>query len=314
MAVRQRGSKVRKDDRELDSDGAVGKDEAVLKDIVGSQETAISQDAADLHQTAAKEPRGQRVRRLPGINGCDPSQRRDAATIGFTALTGWRAAVAVSAIVWLGLAAAGCSPSPDTGAVTEVHRAVPATSPIARTEGSANAQPPASKQPPASAPAGTSSGSALEEAPVVTAEPDIFDRQGEKYEASLGDGWETSPAFLVVSDDVSKAADALGRAAVRFFHLDEYGSELAPEQRLAEEQAAKTWEAAYTPNFVSDVYLTPRGPMVWTDTKGELTRQMGDAMLHVLLDELRVEGITAHVVAPPADITLEGVPVIPLAG
>jgi hypothetical protein len=160
---------------------------------------------------------------------------------------------------------------------------------------------------------GASSGSALEEAPVVTAEPDIFDLQGEKYEASLGDGWETSPAFLVVSDDDSKATDALGRAAVRFFHIDEYGRELAPEQRMAEEQAAKTWDVPYTPNFISDVYLTPRGPMVWTDTKGELTRQMGDAMLQVLFDELRAEGITAHVVAPPADIPLEGVPVIPLA-
>ncbi|WAJ34378.1 hypothetical protein OUO20_05435 [Arthrobacter sp. FX8] len=195
-----------------------------------------------------------------------------------------------------------------------VHRAVPATSPTATPEGSASAPPPASKQPPASAPAGAARGSAPEEAPVVTAEPDIFDLQGEKYEASLGDGWETSPAFLVVSDDVSKAADALGRAAVRFFHIDEYGSELAPERRIALEQAATTWDVPHTPNFVSDVYLTPRGPMIWTDTKGELTRPMGDAMLHVLLDELRVEGITAHVVAPPADINLEGVPVIPLAG
>lgn len=148
---------------------------------------------------------------------------------------------------------------------------------------------------------------------MVTAARDIFDRQGEKYEASLGGGWETSPAFLVLSNDAKKAADALGRAAVRFFHIDEYGRELKLEQREAEEQAAKTWDVPYTPNFISDVYLTPHGPMVWTDTKGELTRPMGDAMLQVLLDELRAEGITAHVVAPPLDIPLEGVPVIPLA-
>ncbi|MDJ0459912.1 hypothetical protein PUN71_022140 [Arthrobacter sp. NQ7] len=149
---------------------------------------------------------------------------------------------------------------------------------------------------------------------MVNAAPDIFDQQGDKYEASLGDGWETSPAFLVLSDDDGKAAHALGRAGVRFSHIDEYGRELTPEQRDVEEQAAKTWDVPYTPNFISDVYLTPRGPMVWTDTKGELTRAMGEAMLRVLLEELRAEGITARVVAPPADVPLEGVPVIPLAG
>lgn len=230
MAERQRGSQARKDDEDVDADGAAGRRDDV---------------------------------RLPGINGCHRSQ-------------------------WRGVPAAADTARPGRGAA-----AVSAA---------------------ASPPTGASSGRAREEVSLVTAAPDIFDQQGEKHEASLGDGWETSPAFLVLSDDVSMAADALGRAAVRFSHIDEYGRELPPGQREAEEQAAKTWDVPYTPNFISGVYLTPRGPMVWTDTKGELTRRMGDAMLHVLLDELRSEGITAHVVAPPSDISLDGVPVIPLAG
>lgn len=32
----------------------------------------------------------------------------------------------------------------------------------------------------------------------VTTEPDIFDRMGARWEDGLGEGWETSPVFLVV--------------------------------------------------------------------------------------------------------------------
>lgn len=148
----------------------------------------------------------------------------------------------------------------------------------------------------------------------MTAERDFFDRQGAKWPAVLGEGWETSPSFLVLSNDDRKAAAALGRAALRFYDIDEFGRELPRGQREAEEQAATTWDIPYTPNYISDVYVTPRGPMVWTDTKGDLPRAMGDAMLRVLLDELRVEGITAHVVRAPVDVSLEGLPVIPLSG
>ncbi|MGK3647489.1 hypothetical protein [Pseudarthrobacter enclensis] len=50
----------------------------------------------------------------------------------------------------------------------------------------------------------------------MTAERDFFDRQGAKWPAVLGEGWETSPSFLVLSNDDRKAAAALGRAALRF--------------------------------------------------------------------------------------------------
>jgi hypothetical protein len=42
-----------------------------------------------------------------------------------------------------------------------------------------------------------------------------------------------------------------------------------------------------------------------TDTKGELSRGMAERMLLILETELRAQGITAHVTAPPADLFLE---------
>jgi hypothetical protein len=56
IAVRQRGRRVRKDDEDLDSDGAVGKHDAVSQHSVASQETTISHDAAGSHHTPPKSP------------------------------------------------------------------------------------------------------------------------------------------------------------------------------------------------------------------------------------------------------------------
>lgn len=130
----------------------------------------------------------------------------------------------------------------------------------------------------------------------VTVASDIFDQQGEKYDEGLGDGWETSPAFLVVSDDQEKAARALYAAAGRFYAVDQDGNELTP---------AEVAGAQYTPNYISDVFLTDLGPMIWTDTKGELSKGMAEGMLRILVAELRSQEITAHVTAPPADLSLD---------
>ena len=135
----------------------------------------------------------------------------------------------------------------------------------------------------------------------ITVAPDIFDQQGEKWEEGLGQGWETSPAFLVVSDDEDKAARALYAAAQRFYAVDQFGNELTPEEMTGE-------YPQYTPNYVSDVYLTELGPMIWTDTKGELAAGMADEMLRILVDELQAQEITAHVTAPPADFSVDGTP------
>jgi hypothetical protein len=132
----------------------------------------------------------------------------------------------------------------------------------------------------------------------VTVAPDIFDQQGEKYEEGLGDGWETSPAFLVETEDQDKAARALYAAGERFYSVDQNGKELTPAEMTGD-------YPQYTPNYISDVYLTDRGPMIWTDTKGELSRGMAERMLLILEAELRSQRITAHVTAPPADLPLD---------
>jgi hypothetical protein len=147
----------------------------------------------------------------------------------------------------------------------------------------------------------TAPDSAVTRAPRVTVAPDIYDLQGERYEEGWGYGWSTSPAFLVVTEDRDKAAKALGRAATRFSYVGDSGKELT----LAELEGENP---EYTPNYVSEVYLTDLGPMIWADTKGELTKGMGEGMLGILVAELRSEEITAFVTAPPADLSLEGVP------
>ena len=125
----------------------------------------------------------------------------------------------------------------------------------------------------------------------VTVTPEIFDLQGVAYPD--GQGWETSPAFLVVTDDRLTAAAALHAAGDRFMKIDENGDELADWELEVDD--------TYTPNGVSAVHLADEGPVLSVDTKGELSVQMGDAMVRVLVAELTVRGVTAHVTAPPRD-------------
>jgi hypothetical protein len=109
-----------------------------------------------------------------------------------------------------------------------------------------------------------------------------------------GEGWETDPAFLVQCEDTAGGAAALRAAAARFSSVDEQGREL------------DYWEVfqggSYTPNFVSDVYVTPRGLVVWADTKGELSIPMGLKLIKVLVEELRARGVSAAVVR--SDVSL----------
>ena len=184
----------------------------------------------------------------------------------------------------VGMALAGCSGS---------MQLLPAfTSPAARAAPSV----PSPRPSPSIAPDNNVNGNS---AARVTVARDIFDQQGEKYEEGLGHGWETSPGFLVVSDDQDKAARALYAAAGRFMSVDQNGKELSPAEMTGD-------YPQFTPDYVSDVYLTELGPMIWTDTSGELPIGMAETMLLILEAELRAQGITAHVTAPPADLSLDG--------
>ncbi|BCW66661.1 hypothetical protein NicSoilB4_14240 [Arthrobacter sp. NicSoilB4] len=135
----------------------------------------------------------------------------------------------------------------------------------------------------------------------VSVQPDLFDQQGERHEAALGGGWETSPAFLVVSEDRDKAVAALQAAAVRLYSVDQNGKELTREEMTGA-------YPQYTPNYISDVYLTDLGPMIYTDTKGELSTGMAQGMLRIVVAELRAQEITAVVAAPPKDLSWENAP------
>jgi hypothetical protein len=120
----------------------------------------------------------------------------------------------------------------------------------------------------------------------VTVADDIFDRAGEAHEH----GWESDPFFLVVSEHPDLAAAALIDAGVRFMNIDETGRELEDWEREHSE--------AYTPNYVSDVFLTTEGPVMTVDVKGWLSRPMGRTMVDVLVEELLGRGLDARVTAP----------------
>jgi hypothetical protein len=139
----------------------------------------------------------------------------------------------------------------------------------------------------------------------ITVAPDLFDAQGRSY-AQLAqvifantvngvpddwpDGWEISPAFEVQTDDVRAAGAALTAARSRFMRLTTSGMELA--------QLVDGGDT-YTPNNVSDVRLIPSGGVgLWTNTKGELSLEMANAMVRILLEELSRLDVSATISAP----------------
>ena len=135
-------------------------------------------------------------------------------------------------------------------------------------------------------------GDATKEVAKVTTEPDIFDRMGERWEYGLGEGWETSPAFLIVTEDPDKAAAALQTATPRLFRVNGQGQEVDLETHDPYD---------YTPNYVSPVYTTSKGLVIYVDTKGELPKGMADAMLRIVVEELVAAHVSAHVTAAPKD-------------
>jgi hypothetical protein len=126
----------------------------------------------------------------------------------------------------------------------------------------------------------------------VTTAPDIFDQMGERWEYGLGEGWETSPAFLIETEDADKAAAALQAATPRLFRVTGEGQEVDLDTHDPYD---------YTPNWVSPVYTTSKGLVIYVDTKGELPKGMADAMLRIVVEELLAAHVSAHVTAAPAD-------------
>jgi hypothetical protein len=126
----------------------------------------------------------------------------------------------------------------------------------------------------------------------ITVAEDVL-AQGEPfYEDGEIVGWSSSPAFLVTCDDVDRGAAAVHAAGQRIHLLNEHGREIGADE------IDVGWN---TPSYVSDVYLTDAGAVLFVDTKGDLTRHMGDAMIAVLAEELTSRGVGAHIAALPWD-------------
>lgn len=124
----------------------------------------------------------------------------------------------------------------------------------------------------------------------VTVDPDIFDAQGEAY-PDPEEGWQTSPAFIVQSDQTEQAAQALYRAILRCNLVGTSGRELTRDEASTGEE--------YTANWYSPIYLTDTGPMAMLDTKGEWPRAMAESMVRILVEEVTAQGIDAYLTTPP---------------
>ena len=125
----------------------------------------------------------------------------------------------------------------------------------------------------------------------VTVDPDVFAHGEPFHEDGEVAGWSTSPAFLVLCDDLDldRAAAAVHAAGQRFSFVNEHGLEFPPEEDDGR---------YYNPSWVSDAYLTGSGVAIYADTKGDTTRRMGEAMIAILTEELTARGVTARITDP----------------
>jgi hypothetical protein len=114
---------------------------------------------------------------------------------------------------------------------------------------------------------------------------DIFDVQGDRFR---DEGWEIEPTFLVVSDDLHKAASALQAAGHRFLAVTQEGEELPDWEQ------ARSGDSG-TPNSVSPVQHVADGVLLRVNVKGWLSAEMARAMLRILTEELDRRDVSAEV-------------------
>lgn len=127
----------------------------------------------------------------------------------------------------------------------------------------------------------------------VSVSPHLLEKLGREDLRPGSEGG--SPAFRVRSADHEAAARALHAAALRFINIDEQGEELEEWSDTAE---------TYTPNYVSDVFVSPDGPWLSIDTQGVLYPQMVRVMIRILVETLQRSGVDAHVEVPPRGLSV----------
>ncbi|GAB3968236.1 hypothetical protein GCM10029978_037290 [Actinoallomurus acanthiterrae] len=120
----------------------------------------------------------------------------------------------------------------------------------------------------------------------IEVDPAVFAHDGDSSNEKV---------IIVGSSDPSAAKLALFRAGQRFYAVAEDGRELSGEE--ADAAAGDL----YTPNWVSDVRLAPRGPWVYVDCKGYIWPAMRERMIKILVEELERAGVSARVEVPSDD-------------
>lgn len=120
--------------------------------------------------------------------------------------------------------------------------------------------------------------------------------QGEPwYDPEVGQGWSTTPDFLITPGDSEAAIEAVRAAGKRLMMICEHGYEMTREQYLGGEH--------WGPNY-ADAYRTEAGIWLSADTQGELSKAQGETMLKVLIEELSARGVKAHIGVPSRHLEL----------
>ena len=120
-----------------------------------------------------------------------------------------------------------------------------------------------------------------------------------------------SDEYVIITGaaDPQAAAAVLSRAADRFLAVTEDGRELSTQERRAlEQEALATDTDVYTPNWVSEVRLAPRGPWCYVDCKGYIPLAMRERMIAILVEELESAGVSGRIEAPSQDELDYGAP------
>jgi hypothetical protein len=126
----------------------------------------------------------------------------------------------------------------------------------------------------------------------VTAVVSLFDALGRRDCDEDFDGWQCSPAFLIISAPTDAVVDAWHAASPRFMVLSEHGVELQEDEACS----GRYW----TPSYVSGAEVTECGVYGSVDTQGDLSRAMADAIVRILIEELAARGATARIGPPTA--------------
>ncbi|GAA1312516.1 hypothetical protein Psi02_76980 [Planotetraspora silvatica] len=106
--------------------------------------------------------------------------------------------------------------------------------------------------------------------------------------------------IIVGASDPRAAGYGLLQAARRFSFVAEDGREVSVEEA--------EYGDLYTPNYVSDIRLAPRGPWLYVDCKGYVPPAMGERMIAILVEELERVGVSGRIEVPSLDELNEYVP------